>query len=81
MWTADILLTMGRYAQAALLACHAIDLCKKSKLNDLSKEPLKYAPKECIESIFPRDNKTPEDLVTNETALKLIQEAKECLGL
>ena len=81
MWGADILQTMGRYAQALLLACHAWDLCVKFKQGDLSKEPLKYATDECINLIFPQNEKTPEDLVDMQDSLKMIESVKKCLGL
>ena len=81
LWGADILQTMGRYAQALLLACHAWDLCVKYKRRDLTNEPLKSVPKECVDLIFPQDEKTPEDLVDMEKSLRVINGVKECLGL
>ncbi|ABU82605.1 hypothetical protein Igni_1429 [Ignicoccus hospitalis KIN4/I] len=75
LWTAEILMTMGRYAQAFMLACHALNLCKRGKA------PFERAPKECVELIFPRGDLTPEDLVTQELAERIIKETKECLGL
>ncbi len=81
LWAAEILQTMGRYAQALILACHSIDLCTKAKIGDFSYQPFKRAPEECINYIFPQEDKTPEDLVTEEVAAKFIAHAKRCLGL
>ncbi len=77
LWTAEILMNMGRYAQAFMLACHAYDLCARKEAG----EPFKSAPPECKELIFPKGDKTPEDLVREEDARKMIEKAKECLGL
>jgi len=75
LWTAEILNTMGRYAQAFMLACHAYNLCKGGK------EPFEASPPECRELIFPKGDKTPEDLVSEELASRMIEEVKKCLGL
>ncbi|UXD22876.1 hypothetical protein IPA_09150 [Ignicoccus pacificus DSM 13166] len=81
VWGADILMTMGRYAQALLLAAHSYDLCTKARRGDFSKEPLKYAPEEWIQLLFPEGDQTPEDLVTEDKALEALERAKRCLGL
>jgi len=73
LWTAEILMTMGRYPQAFMLACHAITLCKGGR------KPFEGAPRECSELIFPKDGKTPEDLVDEETARRVVDEAKKCV--
>jgi len=41
LWTAEILMTMGRYAQAVLLACHAYDLCVRAEKGDFELKPFK----------------------------------------
>jgi len=81
LWSADILQTMGRYAQALLLACHALDICEKANRKEYSKEPLSHVPRKCIELIFPQGDKTPEDLVSEEESLNMINTVKKCLGL
>ena len=75
LWTSEILMTMGRYAQAFLLACHAYNLCMRGSA------PFEKSPPECKELIFPKDGKTPEDLIGDELAQEMIARVKECLGL
>ena len=81
VWASDILLTMGRYAQALLLAAHGYDLCTKFKKGDFSKEPLKYVPQEWLDLLYPQGHSTPEDLISEGKALEALNSAKECLGL
>lgn len=76
-WTAEILNNMGRYAQALMLLCHALHLCKCKG----NKTPLACCPREYLESLFPQGELTPEDLVTEQQVLKLMEEVKHCLSL
>ena len=81
LWTAEILSTMGRYSGALLLLCHAYDICSKWQKGERDNTPLKYSPNECLNLIFPSEDKTPEDLVTVDHVVKLNGEVKKCLGL
>ncbi len=76
-WTAEILNNMGRYPQALMLLCHALHLCKCKG----NYEPLACCPEEYLRLLFPQDNRTPEDVVTDEHTFALMEEVKKCLGL
>ena len=77
LWTAEILANMGRYPQALMLLCHALHLCKCKG----NYRPLGCCPTEYLELLFPKDGKTPEDLVTDAHVHELMKKVKECLGL